>query len=270
MIFVSYAREDKTRVETLVAELEKRFEVFWDPELPIGRRWDEEIQQKLKIATRVLVVWSEASIDSRYVREEAKLALDAGKLVPLHFEKVAPPFGFSFEQSCDLVDWNGDAEDPAFVRLVSALEGPVMPPPPPPGVLSRWWRAVRRLPRSPAVRAATVSLLVVGAVWGLVTITKADERAVEGTVVRPLVVPPRPEPPVAPTIVTIATTMPPPTIDAVAPPPPAASSVNSSRPITPPPPPPPKRCCDAVTGSRVACAQAVCGDCGLKDCSKKP
>lgn len=265
MIFVSYAREDKPQVETLVAALEKRFEVFWDPDLHIGQPWPDEIQRELKIAKWVLVLWSEASVRSRYVREEAQVGLDAGKLVPMRFEEVEPPFGFRFLQSCDLFGWDGDVEDPAFLRLVEALEGHPTSPPPPPPWYARWWRARRHFARSPAMRAAAASLLVVGVAWGLITPPhqKVPEVAPSGV--------PRQEerPPAAPPPPTISTTLPA-SVNPIPSPAPAASSVSPPAPVAPSPTATPKHCCDRLTGSDVTCGKLRCADCGLKDCPKKP
>ena len=68
-IFVSYAREDRDRVETLVESLEQQgFSIWWDREIVPGDSFDELIDTQIGEAQVVLVVWTKSSIDSRWVR----------------------------------------------------------------------------------------------------------------------------------------------------------------------------------------------------------
>ena len=72
-VFISYARQDKTRVAPLVAAIEASgWSVWWDPEICPGQEFDRQIVAELKIATAVLVVWTPNSVESRWVRGEAR------------------------------------------------------------------------------------------------------------------------------------------------------------------------------------------------------
>jgi adenylate cyclase len=91
-IFVSYARLDKTRVAPLVAALETHgWSVWWDPEVTPGQEFDRQISAELDAAKAVIVVWSPQSVDSRWVRGEAREAADRGVLVPVRFENARLP-----------------------------------------------------------------------------------------------------------------------------------------------------------------------------------
>src|SRR5215470_14360825 len=83
-IFVSYARADKARVAPLVAALEAQgWSVWWDPEITGGQEFDDLIEKELETARAAIVVWTPASVSSRWVRGEARIAADRGVLVPV-------------------------------------------------------------------------------------------------------------------------------------------------------------------------------------------
>ena len=90
-VFVSYARSDKARVAPLVAAIEAQgWSVWWDPEIDAGQQFDDQIEAELLAAAAVVVVWTPTSVDSRWVRGEAREAADRGVLVPVRFDARAP------------------------------------------------------------------------------------------------------------------------------------------------------------------------------------
>jgi formylglycine-generating enzyme required for sulfatase activity len=135
-IFISYAHADRPWVETLAAALEARgFSVWWDPSLVVGTRYRDAIRDELRAAKAVVVVWSQTSIESDWVRDEADEAKTRKILVPVSRSGVRPPHGFGQLQTCDLTGWP-DAGDPdAFPQLLKALgvmTGQTTPPLPRP------------------------------------------------------------------------------------------------------------------------------------------
>ena len=89
-VFVSYARSDKARVAPLVAAIEAQgWSVWWDPAIATGQEFDDQIAAELKAASAVLVVWTPTSVESRWVRGEARDAAERGILVPVRFEGAA-------------------------------------------------------------------------------------------------------------------------------------------------------------------------------------
>ncbi|MDQ2859878.1 MAG: toll/interleukin-1 receptor domain-containing protein, partial [Pseudomonadota bacterium] len=81
-VFVSYARGDKARVAPLVAAIEAQgWAVWWDPEICPGQEFDRQIAAELEIAAAVLVVWTPDSMESRWVRGEARVGVERGILV---------------------------------------------------------------------------------------------------------------------------------------------------------------------------------------------
>jgi hypothetical protein len=146
-IFLSYAREDRT-IARLFADglVSDGFSVWWDASLHSGETFDEVIEQRLRDAKAVVVLWSPRSVASRWVRAEATLADRRNKLVPAIIEDCNRPIIFELTHAAELGDWTGDTSDArwrTFVldlrRLVDAdkpvehaeAKGPASPKPAP-------------------------------------------------------------------------------------------------------------------------------------------
>ena len=121
-VFVSYARSDKARVAPLVAAIEaKGWTVWWDTEISPGQEFDRQIAAQLKIATAVLVVWTPNSVESRWVRGEARAGAERGILVPIRFERVDLPIDVRTLHTTDFDDWGEDPLSPQAQELLRAL-----------------------------------------------------------------------------------------------------------------------------------------------------
>ncbi len=135
-IFISYARDDRERVAALAAALESQgFSLWWDDRITGGDEFPAEIERELKAARATVVVWSAASANSRWVRDEAALAADAGKLVPIRFDDTEPPLGFKQLQAIDFGAWpdKGGALVPTLAAALRKKMGepkgePLTPP----------------------------------------------------------------------------------------------------------------------------------------------
>jgi adenylate cyclase len=102
-VFVSYARIDKPRVAPLVAAIEAQgWSVWWDPEITPGQEFDQQIGVELKAAAAVLVVWTPSSVNSRWVRGEAREGADRGILVPVRFDAAELPIDVRALHTTDL------------------------------------------------------------------------------------------------------------------------------------------------------------------------
>ena len=122
-IFVSYSRTDKTRVAPLVAALEAQgWSVWWDPEITPGDEFDALIGAELETARAVVVVWTRFSVDSRWVKGEARDAADRGVLVPVRFENARLPIDVRAIHTTELDGWEGNQASEPFKALCVALE----------------------------------------------------------------------------------------------------------------------------------------------------
>ena len=121
-VFVSYSRSDKARVAPLVAAIKaKGWSVWWDPSIAAGQEFDDQIDAQLQAASAVLVVWTPASVTSRWVRGEARVGADRGVLVPVRFEGAELPIDVRAIHTTDLDDWGGDVGSVPFQKLSQSL-----------------------------------------------------------------------------------------------------------------------------------------------------
>ncbi len=131
-IFISYARADKPKAQVLAETLEPLgWSVWWDSDIRIGGKFDEIIKAELDDAKSVIVIWSTASVQSEWVKDEAAEASKRGILVPVLIEEVEIPFGFGFRriQAANLVGWKGSLDHPELARLVHDLSEVIKRPP---------------------------------------------------------------------------------------------------------------------------------------------
>jgi hypothetical protein len=121
-IFLSYARTDRPVARTFAECLgEEGFTVWWDASLHSGETFDEVIEQKLRDARAVVVLWSPRSVASRWVRAEATLADRRNKLVPAIIEPCDRPIVFELTHTAELSDWHGDRSDARWRTFVQDL-----------------------------------------------------------------------------------------------------------------------------------------------------
>lgn len=125
-VFISYASEDRNRVRPLADALEARgFKVWWDRSLASGQDYTAVIERELKIAKAVVVVWTQSSAESAFVRDEAGRARDEGRLVPVMLDNVQIPLGFGAFQAEDFTRWNGGSNAPQMQILEEAIKAKV-------------------------------------------------------------------------------------------------------------------------------------------------
>jgi hypothetical protein len=121
-IFLSYARHDQGTAQVFAkCLLEEGFSVWWDASLHSGETFDEVIERNLREARAVVVLWSPASVASRWVRAEATLADRRNKLAPAMIEACDRPIIFELTHAAELSGWNGDRSDPRWQTFVADL-----------------------------------------------------------------------------------------------------------------------------------------------------
>ncbi len=121
-IFISYASQDRARIGPLVAALEARgWSVFWDTTLLPGETWRRKITQELDAARCVIVLWSESSVNSHWVEQEADEGQRRKILVPAIIDRVTIPLGFRSLQAANLIGWDGVTEHREFEKMLRAI-----------------------------------------------------------------------------------------------------------------------------------------------------
>jgi hypothetical protein len=122
-IFLSYDRDDRLRAKQLATALAALgWDVWWDRKIVPGTSYRLAIAQELESAKCVVVLWSEKSIRSDWVCDEAEDAKRRHILVPAIIEQVIPPHGFRQQQAADLIAWSGDSDDPEFELLKNGIQ----------------------------------------------------------------------------------------------------------------------------------------------------
>lgn len=167
-VFLSYAREDAAKAKSLAGVLERAgHDVWWDRHIRSGSEFAGAIEEALKRADAVLVLWSEKSVCSSWVRDEAAEGRDSGRLIAAVLDGSRPPIGFRQFQSTDLSGWTGRGTPRPVNELLSAIEeirpSREEPEPLAPAKSSLW--SSRRFRVAGAVTAVLVAALIIAGAW---------------------------------------------------------------------------------------------------------
>ena len=121
-VFLSYARTDRRRAAALAQALQASgLDVWWDAEIKGGEAFADSIETALQTADAVIVAWSQASVASDWVRDEAGHGRDRQRLVPVSLDGIVPPLGFRQYHAVDLSGWHGAAQAPEIAAVVAAV-----------------------------------------------------------------------------------------------------------------------------------------------------
>jgi TolB-like protein len=177
-IFISYARPDRDKIAQLSTALERAgWTVWWDRHIDGGAAFARAIETELGAARAVVVAWSQAAVQSDWVKDEAASARDQGKLVPVSLDGTVAPLGFRQYQVIDLSAWTSEPTAPAIADLLRSLETRLTGAAP--QQLRSVTPAVEQAARPPlASRTRTVKLaaLAVIALLGIVALVLRGER----------------------------------------------------------------------------------------------
>jgi hypothetical protein len=98
-VFLSYSSKDGAQIQSLADELEgKHISVWYDQGLIAGQPYRDVLRQRIETVKAVVVLWTENSTSSKWVKAEADLADRHNKLICLRDPKLKPkdiplPFG---------------------------------------------------------------------------------------------------------------------------------------------------------------------------------
>ncbi|MEN8118125.1 MAG: toll/interleukin-1 receptor domain-containing protein [Bacteroidota bacterium] len=122
-IFISYSSADRDKAKIFANALEQHgWSVWWDRKIPPGKKYDEVIEEELDKAKCVVVLWSEESVKSDWVKEEITEAAQNDILVPVLIHSVRIPLGFRRIQAAMLFDWNGEPKNSEFLQFVNSIQ----------------------------------------------------------------------------------------------------------------------------------------------------
>ena len=164
-VFLSYARDDTPKARQIASALEKNgHSVWWDLHVRGGTQFSKVIEEALKAADVVVVLWSERAVESPWVRDEAATGRDRGRLVPVALDKTEPPLGFRQFQTIDLSNWKGRGTVPRLPEILHSIDGALGEETAKPRV-ARAKPAIPKLPEvSRSLRLALLTLLVLAGI----------------------------------------------------------------------------------------------------------
>jgi hypothetical protein len=152
-VFISYKREDAAQAERLRKLLEvSGFVVWWDLDIQCGQVWNQVLDDAVRDAGCIVVLWSTLATKSPWVTHEASRAMDRGIYAPVRIELCPIHAPYDRIQATDIVDWNGDPNHAGVQRLLSRVESLLPKPLSMAGRLRRWARK----------RIAVISAVVFG------------------------------------------------------------------------------------------------------------
>src|SRR4029453_3800532 len=122
-VFLSYDHEDVARAGPIASALERAgHSVWWDRHIRGGAEYNSEIEGAVEQADVVVVLWSEKSVASAWVRDEAAEGRDCGKLVPVTLDSTKPPMGFRQYQTIPISEWGGRKPPQQIAEVLHAIE----------------------------------------------------------------------------------------------------------------------------------------------------
>jgi hypothetical protein len=101
-VFISYTKKDRALVDALAIEIEKAgYSVWYDRELNPAQQFRETIMRRIVSAKAVVVLWTEQSISSKWVKDEAQRGDNDCKLIclyepPLDLHRIPAPFSSNY------------------------------------------------------------------------------------------------------------------------------------------------------------------------------
>jgi len=121
-VFISYSRSDRDRCTAIRTALEAlKVDVWSDAGIGAGSSFDREIEREIEAARALLVLWSEASAQSDWVRNEARTGKERGGLIAAQLEPCQLPLEFRSVQA-ELLPPNAEGSDnPVWLGILARL-----------------------------------------------------------------------------------------------------------------------------------------------------
>ena len=114
-VFISYKQEERVAIERIATNLRALgLSVWFDASISAGETFNDEIDREARAASAVLVCWSPAARESRWVKAEAMIGFEQNKLVASYVagpDAFSPPTPFNTSHIQDLRGWLAAASD---------------------------------------------------------------------------------------------------------------------------------------------------------------
>lgn len=121
-VFISYKREERQRCERIAKKLKALdLDVWFDARLPSGKSFDREIETTIKAAKAVLVLWSPASVESEWVRNEASIGKARGVLAAAQLAPCDLPIAFHSTHYETLYEEGFGDDHPGWIKVLERI-----------------------------------------------------------------------------------------------------------------------------------------------------
>ena len=121
-VFLSYSRPNRDLAYQVITALRLLgVDVWWDEDMP-GVDWQEELERQINSLAAVIVLWTPAALNSKNVRDEARLSQHTEKLINVLIGVPAPPFPFDRANGLPLDGWNGLERHGGWTRLIKTID----------------------------------------------------------------------------------------------------------------------------------------------------
>jgi hypothetical protein len=121
-IFISYSRSDRDRciaIRDALALL--KVGIWFDAGIGAGASFDREIEREIEAAKALLVLWSEASAQSDWVRNEARTGKERSGLIAVQLEPCQLPLEFRSVQAEILPAGAEGSDNPVWLGIVARI-----------------------------------------------------------------------------------------------------------------------------------------------------
>lgn len=123
-VFISYGSRDRHAAQALATRLEDAgYSVWWDREIRAGDNYERVIERAIEQARCVVALWSRSSVESDWVRAEARDGLEREILVPASIDGTRGPLLFRSINTVDLSGWPDAPDQAEASRLLERIEG---------------------------------------------------------------------------------------------------------------------------------------------------
>lgn len=121
-LFISYSRNDRDRCTAIRDALTAlKVNVWSDARIGAGSHFDREIEREIQAATALLVLWSEHSVESDWVRNEARTGKEENRLVATQIGPCQLPLEFRSVQAELLPEGAEGTDNPAWLNVVARI-----------------------------------------------------------------------------------------------------------------------------------------------------
>lgn len=121
-VFISYSRNDRERCTAIRdALVALKVNVWSDARIGAGAHFDREIEREIAAARALLVLWSEDSVESDWVRNEARTGKEENRLIATQIGPCQLPLEFRSVQAELLAEDAEGTDNPAWLGIVARL-----------------------------------------------------------------------------------------------------------------------------------------------------